>query len=85
MGFRAYSFSLVLLITLMPLGHGWTHPLCIGPIYSAPPTPRNPKIELKETLAYVYDYAYELGFLKAPLTFSRVDQGSPSCLVFEFY
>ena len=51
-----------------------------------PPTPtRNPKIDLCETLAYVYDYDYELGFLMAPLLCPRVDQGSPSCLVFWFY
>ena len=48
------------------------------------PSTSNPKIELKETLAYVYDYDYdyELGFLMAPLLCPRVDQGSPSCLVF---
>ena len=70
------------------------HPLCLNykyalrswqALYKGTLCYCNPKIELKETLAYVYDYDYELGFTKAPLTCSRVDQGSPSCLVFEFY
>ena len=69
----------------MPLGHDSYLPLGVWTINRHPSPPRNPKIDLCETLAYVYDYDYELGFLKAPLTLSRVDQGSPSCLVFEFY
>ena len=64
-----YPFTKPCLFTIMPLGRDNYLPVGAWTINRHPSTPRNPKIDLCETLAYVYDYDYELGFIKAPLTF----------------